>query len=389
MKVTSIKPFICDGGFRPWTFVKVETDAGITGWGDCTDWGGAPAVAATVEHYGQFVIGRDPHDVEAIWWGLYARNIRHVGGIASKAMSGIDSALWDIKGKDLGVPVWKLLGGKMRDSLRLYWSHCGSNRAQHADKLGLTPVRTTDDLRRLAEEVLARGFTAVKTNMFPLQDRPDAMPEADAAGDLTPSTRRNIEAIVGTFRDTLGPDAGIALDVALRFRLGAAVKVAQALEPFDMMWLETETFDAAVLRTVRESTCTTICTGESLFGTYGYRPFLEQHAQDIIMPDFAWNGITMGRKICDLAQAYDTFVAPHNCHSPLTTLISANICAAIPNFKILEFDQDDAPWRDDIMTHPPEIHDGRLKVPDRPGLGSDLIESELAKRPYVHHAGVR
>ncbi len=144
--------------------MKIETDEGLIDWGDCTDWGAAPTVAAAVELYGQFVIGRDPHEVESIWWDLYDRNIRHYGGIAFKAMSGIDSALWDIKGKALGVPVWQLLGGKIRDEFPLYWTHCGGSRAQHSEKLGVPKVSTMDDLKKLSEEVLERGYTAIKTN---------------------------------------------------------------------------------------------------------------------------------------------------------------------------------------------------------------------------------
>ena len=307
MKITAVKPFIVDGGFRPWTFVKVETnEPGLVGWGDCTDWGSPGPVAATVERYAEWVIGRAPMQAEAIWWDLSTASLRHVGGIAWKAMSGIDSALWDIRGKVLGAPVWQLLGGKMRDELRLYWSHCGSIRARHADKLGLPWVKTTDDLRALAEEVKAKGFTAIKTNLMPLEDHPAARPLLNRlsshAGDCPPDVIRNAELVVGTFRDALGPDVGIALDVAFSFKLGGAIKLARALEPYDLMWLETETLDPDALRTIRESTHTTICHGESLFGTHGYKPFLERHAQDVIMPDFAWNGITMGKKLCDLAQ---------------------------------------------------------------------------------------
>ncbi|MBX3051828.1 MAG: mandelate racemase/muconate lactonizing enzyme family protein [Caldilineaceae bacterium] len=394
MKITAIKTFLVDGGFRPWTFVKVETDQpGLVGWGDCTDWGSPGPVAATVERYSEWVIGRDPMQAEAIWWDLAAASVRHTGGIAYKAMSGIDSALWDIRGKELGAPVWQLLGGKMRDRLRLYWSHCGSVRAAHSERLGVPAVETTDDLRRLAEEVLERGYTAIKTNLFPLKDRADSQPVLNRfwnrAGDCPPATIRSAEAIVGTFREALGPDVGIALDVAFTFKLGGAIKLAQALEPYNLMWLETETLDPDALRTIRESTKTTICHGESLFGTHGYRPFLERHAQDVIMPDFAWNGITLGKKICDLAHAYDVLVAPHNCHSPINTLVSANVCATIPNFYIHELDVDDAPWRDDLMTHPFVIEDGHLLLPDRPGLGSDLIEEELLKHPAGHYPHAR
>jgi len=396
MKVTAIQTYIVDGGFRPWTFVKVETNQpGLVGWGDCTDWGSPGPVAATVERYAERVIGRDPMQVEAIWWDLAAASVRHTGGIAWKAMSGIDSALWDIRGKALGVPVWQLLGGKMRDRLRLYWSHCGSTRANpaRAERLGLPPVRTTDDLRRLAEDVVERGFTAIKTNLMRLEDRPDTSTRGSIiehqAGDAPAPVIRNAQAVVGAFREAFGPDVGIALDVAFTYRLGGAIKLARALEPYDMMWLEVETFDPQALRLIRESTSTTICTGESIFGTQGFRPYLQLHAQDIVMPDLAWNGITMGKKIADMAHTYEVLFAPHNCHSPLTTLISANVCATVPNFYVLELDVDDAPWRDDLLTHPFEIEEGYLKLPDRPGLGSDLIEGELLKHPPGEYPGAR
>jgi galactonate dehydratase len=394
VKITAIRTFIVDGGFRPWTFVRVETnDPGLVGWGDCTDWGSPGPVAATVERYAEHVIGKDPMQVEAIWWELAAASVRHSGGIAWKAMAGIDSALWDIRGKVLNAPVWQLLGGKMRDELRLYWSHCGSTRAQHAERLGLPKVETTDDLRRLSEEVLERGFSAIKTNLLHLKDRPDAQPpdnlHSSHAGDVPPPVLRNAEVVVGTFREALGPDIGIALDVAFAFKLGGAIRLARALEPFDMMWLETETLDPEALRLIRESTTTTICTGESLFGMHGYKPYLQLHAQDVIMPDLAWNGITMGKKIADMAHAYDILFAPHNCHSPLTTLVAASVAATVPNFFILEFDVDDAPWRDDLMTHPFEIEDGYLRLSDRPGLGSDLIEEQLLKHPAARYPGAR
>ena len=394
MRITAIKTFIVDGGFRPWTFVKVETsDPGLVGWGDCTDWGSPGPVAATVERYAEWIIGRDPMQAEAIWWDLTTASMRHSGGIASKAMSGIDSALWDIRGKVLNAPVWQFLGGKMRDRLRLYWTHCGSTRARHADRLGVPKVETSDDLRRLAEEVLARGYTAIKTNLIPLRDRPDTSALQalfrNPTGDAPPAAIRCAEAVVGTFREALGADVGIALDVAFTFKLGGAIKLARALEPFDLMWLETETFDPDALQRIRESTSTTICHGESLFGVLEYKPYLQRHAQDILMPDLAWNGITMGKKIADMAHAYDTLIAPHNCHSPLTTLISANVMATIPNFYILELDVDDAPWRDELMTHPFRIEHGYLELPQRPGLGSDLIEKELLKHPARDSYGVR
>lgn len=392
LKITNIKTFIVDGGFRPWTFVKIETSDGTVGWGDCTDWGTPKPVATMVERMAEVIIGRDPMQAEAIWWDLDTMSVRHTGGIAYKAMSGIDSALWDIRGKVLNAPVWQLLGGKLRNELRLYWSHFGSTRATRWERLGLPRLETTEHLRALAEEAKAKGYTAVKTNLFTLADRPDAVPvnirTADA-GNLPEPTKRNAEAIVGTLREAFGPDVGIALDVAFRFKLGGAIKLAQALERYDLMWLEVETFDPDALRMIRTATKTTICTGESLFGTVGFKPYLERHAQDVIMPDLAWNGITMGKKIADIAHAYDTLCAFHNCHSPLTTLVTANVAATIPNFFICEIDEDDPPWRDDLLTHPLTIESGYLQIPTRPGLGSDLIEEQLLKHPAVDYPGAR
>ncbi len=380
MKITGVEPLLCDGGFRPWTFVRVTTDEGIVGYGDCTDWGSAIPVAACVRDLAPLIVGQDPANVERIWWQLYNKTIRSIGGIAHKAMAGIDSALWDVKGKRLGAPVYDLLGGKMRDSLRLYWTHCGTTRNTYADLLGVPPVRSYDDLARLADEVRERGFTALKTNIF----KPGVPRGARSvsSGAISTEQLRDACAIVGTFRERGGADLGIAIDVGFSFNMGAATSLARALEPYDMMWLETETLDPLALREIRRATRTPICTGESLYQTHGYKPYLEAHAVDVIMPDFAWNGITMGRKIADLADAYDVPIAPHNCHSPLTTLVSAHVSTAVRNFMILEFDVDDPPWRDDILTEPLDVRDGHLYLSDRPGLGADLNEAEIAKHPY-------
>ena len=380
MKVTGVQPILCDGGFRPWTFVKVTTDEGIVGYGDCTDWGSAMPVASCIADLEPLVVGEDPANVEQIWWKLYRKTIRSIGGIAHKAMSGINSALWDVKGKRLGVPVYDLLGGKMRDRLRLYWTHCGSGRAAHHEVLGLPPVRSLDDVARLAQEAVEKGFTAVKTNIFhPGVPRPQ-LPVT--SGWISPETLRDAEAIVGTFRKYGGDDLDIGLDVAFSFNMGSAIKLARALEPYRMMWLETETLDAASLKTIKESTTTPICTGESLYQTHGFKPYLELHAVDVIMPDLAWNGISMGKKIADYAETYDVPVAPHNCHSPLTTLVSAHLCTAIRNFMVLEFDNDDVPWRDAVLTEPLDVRNGHLYLSDRPGFGADLNEKEIARHPY-------
>lgn len=381
MKIIRVEPILCDGGFRPWIFVKITTNEGIIGYGDCSDWDRAPSIAACVSDIGNLIIDRDPQEIEKIYWFLDKACQRAIGGIAHKAIAGINSALWDIKGKVLNVPVYQLLGGKMRDRLRLYWTHCATTRVRHARKLGLPPVKTLDDIQRVSEQVLTEGFTALKTNIFPLEGLPLAERPSFRDGHLDGPTLRNAVAIIETFRKSVGEDVGIALDVAFSFRMGSAIALARALEPYNMMWLETETLDTEALRTIRMSTKTPICTGESIYSTRGYKPFLEAHAQDIIMPDISWNGVSMSKKIADMSEVYDVMFAPHNCHSPLATLITAHLCATVCNFMIMEFDRDDVPWRDDVLTEPLQIENGNLILPEGPGFGADLNEKEIAKHP--------
>ncbi len=173
MKITAVKTFIVDGGFRPWTFVKVETsDPGLVGWGDCTDWGSPGPVAATVERYAEWVIGRDPMQAEAIWWDLSAASVRHIGGHRLEGHVGHRLGAVGHPRQSAGRAGVAAPGRQDARQLRLYWSHCGSTRASHAERLGVPRVETTDDLYTLCAEVLARGYTAIKTNMIRLKDRP-------------------------------------------------------------------------------------------------------------------------------------------------------------------------------------------------------------------------
>jgi len=382
MKITNVKPILCDGGFRPWTFVKVETDEGITGYGDCSDWGLAPSVAKAVKLLASEVIGEDPNNIEKLWWKMYRRTIRAVGGIAHKALAGIDSALWDIKGKLLGVPVYELLGGRCHDKIKLYWTHCGTTRAFWNDIVGKTKIESYEDIAKLGEEVLRKGYRALKTNIF----RPGSSrrPIDGVNRPIDKQTIRDAVAIVKTFREAVGEEIDICLDVACKFNVPSAIELARSLEPYNLLWLEEPIpieNPEACLR-VKTSTKTPICMSEGLYGTYGYRRFLELHAIDIAMPDIAWNGISVGKKIASLCEIYYIPVAPHNCHSPLCTMITAHLCASIHNFLIMEFDEDDVPWRDKVISEPLKVRDGYLELPDKPGYGVDLNEDEIAKHPY-------
>src|SRR5438128_7606644 len=160
MKITGIETFVVDAGWRPWQFVAVRTDAGITGYGECSDGRNPYGVVSTVHDFEAILLGRDPRPIEMRYWDLYRASRQSPGGIAAKAIAGIELALWDIKAKALGVPVYELFGGPMRDHVPLYWSHCGTTRARHGDKLGLPPLRTYADIGALGRGVVARGLKA-------------------------------------------------------------------------------------------------------------------------------------------------------------------------------------------------------------------------------------
>jgi len=166
MKITKVEPILCDGGWWPWVFVKVETDEGITGYGECSDNRACPlGVAGCIKDIEPILLGQDPRPVEKLYWDMYRPHRQNIGGVAQKAIAGIDTALWDIKAKALGVPLYELFGGPFRDKVRLYWSHCGTYRAWFPDVLSPPPLRTMEDIANLGREVVSRVFTALKTNM--------------------------------------------------------------------------------------------------------------------------------------------------------------------------------------------------------------------------------
>ncbi|MFH1086642.1 MAG: mandelate racemase/muconate lactonizing enzyme family protein [Chloroflexota bacterium] len=375
MKVTQVETLSCEGGWRIHNFVKISTDEGLVGYSECTMMHSAPMLTAAITHLGSYVIGQDPMNTEAIQLMLYGITQRQIGGLAHQAISGLDAALLDIKGKALGVPVYQLFGGPVRDRIKVYFTHCGREKPQRP---GLPPALSAKDIPAVWASVKSCGFTAIKTNPGPDATRTS---ESDEPGDISNATLDHIVAWIGAWRDALGPNIGIALDVAFLYKMGAILKLARALEPFRMMWLESESLDPAALRTVKLSTSTPICIGESFYRTQGFKPYLEQHALDIIMPDTVWNGITMGKKVADYANTYDIMFAPHNSHGALGGLQAVNLCATLGNFCILEYEYDDMPWRDEIVTHPLVVEDGAVRIPTRPGLGSDINEEAIRAHP--------
>ena len=186
---------------------------------------------------------------------------------------------------------------------------------------------------------------------------------------------------IGAWQEAFGRDVAIGLDVAFRFRMGGILKLARALEPFNILWLESESLDAEVLRAVRQASTTPLRIGESFYRTEGFKSLLEAHAVDTIMPDTVWNGITMGKKVADYASTYSVMFAPHNSHGALGGWQAVNLCATVGNFKILEYEYDDVPWRDDIVSDPIVVSDGSVPLPTKPGLGCDVNEDAVREHP--------
>jgi L-alanine-DL-glutamate epimerase-like enolase superfamily enzyme len=382
MKITNVEALLCDGGWWPWIFVRVETDEGLVGYGECSDNRVNPhGVAGCVRDLQPLLVGADPRAVESLYWQMFRLSRPNLGGVVQKAIAGIEVALWDIKAKALGVPVYELFGGPLRDRVRLYWSHFGTYRALYPHLLGTRPLRTFDDVAELAREVRERGFTALKTNMVRPGDPATTVWTADglAGRDLVQA----VERWVGALREAVGPDVEIALDLNFNFRTEGNVRIARAVEQFDLMWLELDSYDPLALREVRSATATPICSGESLYTLRQYKPFFDQHCMDVAMVDVAWNGFSESRRIAALADVCEIAVSPHNYYSHLSTLMSAHLCAVVPNLRILEVDVDSVPWRDDLISSPLDIVDGHLVLPRRPGLGADLNEKEVRKRPWL------
>jgi|TARA_B110000263_G_C15250627_1_gene483908 galactonate dehydratase len=382
MKITGIDTFVVDAGWRPWQYIAVRTDEGITGYGECSDGRNPYGVVETAKEFEAILIGEDPRSVEARYWDMYRMGRQSPGGIAGKAIAGIDMALWDIKGKALGIPVYELAGGPTRERQRVYWSHCGSSRMGNAELIGVDPINTWEDVTALGKEVVERGFTALKTNPLIPHNEPKTWEKlggfggggGTTDGNVTNAFLDGIRMQIGTLRDAVGPYVDIALDLNFNFRVEAAKRIVKALEEFRMMWVEIDIYEPDGLREIRDSTTVPICSGENLITSREYRRYFEARSMDVCMIDLPWNGFTQSLKVADMAETFDINVAPHNYYSHLSTLHSMALCASRGNIRISEIDIDDVPWKDDLLTEKLEIENGEVIIPNRPGWGGDLNE---------------
>lgn len=389
MRIEKLETFHADGGWRVWSFLKITTADGFIGWSEFAEGFGVGGVSELIAKFAPLVTGMDPRACGRISTQLRALTRLAAGGLNHQAIAAIENACLDIKAKAAGVPVYALFGGPFREKLPVYWSHCASFRVWRRDffeqKLGMKPIRTLDDVKALGREAVARGFTAIKTN--PLNLWPASKP-FNSGFRMAPNMLERhpddamiseMREVLAAFREGVGPHTGIMFDLNFNQRPEGFLRIARALEEFNLTWLEIDIHDADALAYIRSQVRTPIVSLEALHGLGAYRPFFEKRAVDVAVVDVPWNGLWESVRIATLADAYEVDCAPHNFYGDLASLMSAHFCAAIPNFRIMELEVDDVPWKSELVTVPPVVEKGLFHLPAGPGWGADVNEEALKK----------
>jgi galactonate dehydratase len=368
LKIADLKAIQC-GTFA---FIKVYTNEGITGVGENVI-APKPLFNGQIEVLRRFVVGEDPCQIEKIWRKLY-NQISF--GHGNSMISGLDIALWDIKGKLLGVPVYELLGGLYRDRIRLYPHLRGAWNSypdKKTDNLFYEPwgmAKTPEQLGKNALELVKEGYTAFKFDPF--------APGIDGYHGYRPNEILAAVERVEAVRNAVGNSVDIIVECHGKFNASTAIKIGKMLEKYNLMWLE-EPVPAGMMKAMKrvmEHVDIPVASGERLNSKLDLKEFLENQAVDILMFDCGKiGGLTEARKVCAMCEAYQVKTSPHNPFGPVNAMAAAQLSAAVPSFLILEHEQF-APW---AVKPRLEIVDGYLKVPDAPGLGIELDEEEIAK----------
>ncbi len=391
MKITGCDILHCNAGWRDFSFLRVCTDAGIDGIAEYNECYGSPGLSTIIRRLCQRVEGMDACLHEQVHQYLYAMTRQASGGVNQQAIATIENALLDIKGKALNVPVYGLLGGAIRQEIPVYWSHCGTYLIDSdiAAQCGQEPVRSLDDLVALGRRVRESGYRGLKTNIITLDESGQVgrhMP-GFAGGPGWPELNAP-HRLIGQLRDQLtamaegaGPGMGIRLDLNFNFRPEGYRQITAGLDDLGLTWFEIDLYEPTALADIRQRVRTPIASCESLFGLREFRPFFEHRAMDVAIIDIPWNGAWLGLKIAAMAEAFEVNCAPHNFYGHLSTLMSAHFCTALPNFRVMEIDIDDVPWKDDIITWKPEIRNGCVQCPPGPGWGANLNDEVIAAHP--------
>ena len=376
MKITDVEVLRMQAHTEPhnnWLFVRVHTDGGITGIGEGSLQYKDAALAAELENFGTYLRGKDPFQIEHIWTSLHRRVTWTGGAVTMSAISAIDLALWDIKGKALGVPVYELVGGKVRDRVPLYangW-FTGGRPSAHGPQ-GTGNAEEASWYAEQAKAVVSQGYRCLK--VYPFNGVQVITPERIARG----------VGIVRAIRDAVGPTIDIAVDVRRRLNMWSARRIAQKLESLDIAWLEEPIlFDntaaaAAFARSVRVP----VSTGEEQYTRWEFRELLEQNAVGIIQPDICHaGGMSELRKIAAMAETYYVTLAPHNSNGPISTVASLHLDMSINNCHMQELFLNSLNLYQEVLTHPLVIENGYGAPPEGPGWGTDIDDAVLTAHP--------
>lgn len=395
MKVTRIETLACDAGWRNYHYVKLTTDSGIVGWSEFDEGFGAPGVTAVIERLAPRVLGQKVGEHERIYAELYCATRPAAGGIVALALGAIENALLDAKAKGLGVPVYELLGGIIRDRIRVYWSHCATWRINHPTHYS-PAITDLEGVKAIGREVREKGFTALKTNIFTYDaDKKDVRgyrpgfgvpfaPALNIEKDVTDNLVMHLEAL----REGAGAKVDILLDLNFNAKTEGYLKILRAIAHLNLFWVEIDTFSPEALRYIRERSPHPISSCETLLGLREFLPYFREQAMDVAIVDTPWNGVWQSMKIAASAEAHEVNVAPHNFYGHLCTMMSAHFCAAVPNLRIMETDIDRIAWDHELVTHVPEFVDGHLVLPDRPGWGTEPNEEAIRAHPPKQATGL-
>lgn len=371
MKITSVTTRVVNADMRNWVFVKVETDdPDLFGWGEATLEWKTRSVVGAVEDLTPLLVNRDPRDIERAVHILKKHSFWRLGVIGMSAISGIEMALWDILGKHFGVPVWRLLGGKVRDKVRVY-THLG-----FGDMRAVYETMEATPLVERAHEVMERGYKAFKAVFIPYTHYYAPLPDVDKVA-------RMMEAL----RLAVGPKVEIMVDFHGRpASAAAALAYIKALEPARPMFVEEPVppGETAALKSIALRTSVPLATGERLIDRPEFHDLLATKAVDIIQPDICHcGGILEAKKIASMAEAVSVGVAPHNPLGPIAGAAALHFAVSTPNHVIQEEMVGAVPWYFDVVQGPIRMVDGFWQVPDAPGLGITVNEAECVKHPFA------
>jgi L-alanine-DL-glutamate epimerase-like enolase superfamily enzyme len=392
-RVTRLETRSCSAGWRNYYFVRVTTDDGVVGWSEFDEGFGSPGVGAVIEQLASRVVGQSVMNHERIREDLRCVTRPGSGGVVGQALGAIENALLDAKAKTLGVPCYELLGGRVRDRLRVYWSHCVTWRASRRP-FYQPEIVDADGVRALGREVRERGFTGLKTNVYRYEDGRIAgwapgfgapfQPELNTERKIVSGLREHLQIL----REAAGPGMDILLDLNFNAKTEGYLRILRGIADLDLFWVEIDTLDPRALAHIRSRSPHAIASCETLLGVQQFLPFLREQAVDVAIVDTPWNGVWQSMKIAAAAEAHEVNVACHNFYGHLCTMMNAHFCAAVPNLRIMEVDIDRIAWDEQLFTHVPAYEDGHLVVPDRPGWGTEPNEDALREHPPIAAHGL-